>query len=251
MPFAQCQRTRWWRWWNDDNDEEMEVGMVYSVSVALQFEQLTRELEVKVYAGLPSTETRLNQCNFGWVEGRQQKKHLSLLPLSSLWKEDVTWKKLRLERELLLTLMKLKLGLFTLDLGFRFHVSTITVSNIFITWVKLMSRELSALIAWPSQQHVKKSLPTCFRKLYPKDALLTALSASQKFQVDLIWQLLSGVNINITALQLQLQLYSLFNKRKIQNGRYPQLALASRGGKRQERIGLHYSLSNLYKVWRK
>ena len=41
-------------------------------------------------------------------------------------------KKLRLEQELLLTLMKLKLGLFTLDLGFRFRVSTITVSSIFI-----------------------------------------------------------------------------------------------------------------------
>ena len=49
-------------------------------------------------------------------------------------------------------------------------------------------------------------------------------------------------------LQLQLQLYLLFDKRKIQNGRFPQMALASRGGKRQEKIGLHYSLSNLNKV---
>jgi len=44
------------------------------------------------------------------------------------------------------------------------------------------------------------------------------------------------------------QLYLLFDKRKIQNGRFPQTALASRGGKQQERIGLHYSLSNLDKV---
>ena len=47
---------------------------------------------------------------------------------------------------------------------------------------------------------------------------------------------------------LQLQLYLPLNKRKIQNGRFPEIALASRGGKRQERIGLHYSLSNLDKV---
>ena len=53
-----------------------------------------------------------------------------------------------------------------------------------------------------------------------------------------------------TQLQLQLQLYLLFDKRKIQNGRFPQIALARRGGKRQERIGLHYSLSNLDKVGR-
>ena len=32
------------------------------------------------------------------------------------------------------------------------------------------------------------------------DALLTALSASQKLLVGLIWQQLSGVNINITTL---------------------------------------------------
>ena len=29
----------------------------YSFSVAMQFEQLTRELDVKLYKGLPSTET--------------------------------------------------------------------------------------------------------------------------------------------------------------------------------------------------
>ena len=42
------------------------------------------------------------------------------------------------------------------------------------------------------------------------------------------------------------QLSTLFNfiyylrKEKYKNGRFPQIALASRGGKRQERIGFHY-----------
>ena len=39
-----------------DTDEEMEVATDYSVSVPMQFVQLTREHEVKVYRGLPSTE---------------------------------------------------------------------------------------------------------------------------------------------------------------------------------------------------
>ena len=42
---------------NDDSegtDEEMETDRNYSVSVPMQFEQLTRELEVRVYTGLPS-----------------------------------------------------------------------------------------------------------------------------------------------------------------------------------------------------
>ena len=70
-------------------------------------------------------------------------------------------RKLRLEQELVLTSIKLGLGLLVLDLGFRFHISTTTtttVSTIFITWVKLISRELSASIVWPSRQQVKKTL---------------------------------------------------------------------------------------------
>ena len=60
-------------------------------------------------------------------------------------------------RSFLLTLMKLRLALLTIDLGFRFHVSAISVRSIFITWIKLMSKELSVLIVWPSRQQVKKS----------------------------------------------------------------------------------------------
>ena len=41
---------------NYDTDEEMKVDTDYSVSVPMQSVQLTRELEVKVYKGLPSTE---------------------------------------------------------------------------------------------------------------------------------------------------------------------------------------------------
>ena len=42
---------------NYDTDEEMEVYTDYSISVPMQFIKLIRELEVKVYKGLPSTET--------------------------------------------------------------------------------------------------------------------------------------------------------------------------------------------------
>ena len=77
-------------------------------------------------------------------------------------------RKLSLEQEILLTLMKLRLALLYEDLAFRFQVSLATVSSIFITWIKLMSKELSVLIIWPSRSQTKKTLPGCFRKLFPK-----------------------------------------------------------------------------------
>ncbi len=49
-------------------------------------------------------------------------------------------RKLSLEQEIVLTLMKLRLALLTEDLAFRFQVSLATASSIFITWIKLMSK---------------------------------------------------------------------------------------------------------------
>ena len=168
---------------SDDTDDEMETDTDYCVSVPMQFEQLTREMEVKVYTGLPSTETfrflfdylsekaRFMQY---WRGGKQTTKESPQPPspfelaTGFVKGRPGPERKLRLEQEFLLTLMKLRLALLTIDLGFRFHVSATTVSSIFITWVKLMSKELSVLIVWPSRQQVKKTLPSCFRKLYPK-----------------------------------------------------------------------------------
>ena len=66
-----------------------------------------------------------------------------------------------------------------------------------------MSKQLSVLIVWPSRQRVKKTLPYCFRKLYPKlksgALVLTALSALRRLQVVLIWQQPYGVSISITT----------------------------------------------------
>ena len=75
-------------------------------------------------------------------------------------------RKLRLEQELIIVDFN-ETYTSSINSGFRvqIHVFTTTASSIFITWVKLMSRELSALIVCPSRQQVKKTLPSCFRKL--------------------------------------------------------------------------------------
>ena len=88
-------------------------------------------------------------------------------------------RKLSLEQELLLTLMKLRLNLLNDDLAFRFKISSGKVSQIFITWIKLMSKELSVLIIWPSRQQIRATLPGCFKKLFPKTR--TIIDCSEVF----------------------------------------------------------------------
>jgi len=74
---------------------------------------------------------------------------------------------LTLEQEFLLVLMRLRMGLLVEDLVFRFKITSSQVSCIFTTWIKLLSRELGVLIVWPSKAQVKKTMPYCFRKMYP------------------------------------------------------------------------------------
>ena len=77
-------------------------------------------------------------------------------------------RKLTLEQELLLTLTRLHLGLLLEDLAWHFNISAGTASSLFITWVKLLSKELSWFIIWPSRPQIRSTLPNCFQKCYPR-----------------------------------------------------------------------------------
>ena len=77
-------------------------------------------------------------------------------------------RKLSIENEFFFTLMKLRLALLQQDLVIRFDNSTGKASQIFVTWIKLLSHEVGVLIIWPSRQQIIKTLPECFQKLYTK-----------------------------------------------------------------------------------
>ena len=175
-----------------DSDDEWEMSESNcssscesdpSVTVPMRFEQITRESDVKFFTGLASTEAF--RCLFDyllpkakamqyWRGAKQTQKEQQKEPSAFqqyAGRSDIGVgppRKLSLEQELLLTLMKLRLALLFEDLAFRFEISTGTTSSILITWIKLCSKELSVLIIWPTRGQVKKTLPNCFRKLYPK-----------------------------------------------------------------------------------
>lgn len=72
-------------------------------------------------------------------------------------------RKLSLKHEFVLTMMKLRLGLLLEDLADRFGISTTNASNIFTTWVKVLSQTLGTLVFNPPKHVVKSNLPPSFQ----------------------------------------------------------------------------------------
>ncbi|KAI8498029.1 hypothetical protein Bbelb_239730 [Branchiostoma belcheri] len=64
---------------------------------------------------------------------------------------------------LLMTLMKLRLGLLNEDLADRFNVSTSTCSRVLTTTIKFLSSELKCLIFKPAEEVLKANLPRRFQ----------------------------------------------------------------------------------------
>ena len=163
-----------------DKEDDLDHDDLH-LRVPMRCEQISREADVKTFTGLPST--KCFKCIFDHLLPKAQHMQYWRGPKQTTREAPQDHcdpgiglpkcrpgpgRKLDLEQEFLLTMMKLKLGLINEDLAFRFMVSSTTVSSVFITWIKLMSKELLVLIIWPSKQQVKNTLPACFKKLYPK-----------------------------------------------------------------------------------
>ena len=63
-------------------------------------------------------------------------------------------RKLTLDQEFLMVMMRLRLDLLIKDLAFRFSVSDSRVTQTLIAWIKLLSKQLSCLIIWPKGSNI-------------------------------------------------------------------------------------------------
>ena len=147
-------------------------------------EQLTRDSDVRFYTGFHNAQQFFSIYQFllpkakhmrywkGAVQTSREEpsryKPVELGGRDSHGDRPGPNRKLSLEQELLLVMMRLRVGLLVADLSFRFNISQSLVSTIFATWIKLMRKELGWMIIWPSKTTIKENLPQCFKDTYPK-----------------------------------------------------------------------------------
>ena len=130
--------------------------------------QITRDGDVRVYTGMQNTDAfRIlfehllpKAKNMTYWKGNKQTEAERPRRYAGISIDDSpTFRKLKLEQELLLVMMRLRLALSVGDLAFRFGISDTLCSSIFISWVKLMKCELSWLIKWPYPSALKNTIP--------------------------------------------------------------------------------------------
>ena len=168
-------------------DKYTSTDSSLDMAIPLTFVQITRESDVLFFTGLEGTIMFRTIFDFvkqkasvmTYWDGSKKTLRLKKGPseldnLLSSPEYDVLplkpgpSRKITLEQEFLMVMMRLRLGLLIEDLAFRFCVSSGKVSQITITWIKLLAKELSVLIIWPSRSRIRSTLPDCFRRLYPK-----------------------------------------------------------------------------------
>ena len=80
--------------------------------------------------------------------------------------------RLSVEDEFLLTMIKLKLGLFNKDLATRFNISLSTVTKIFKTWINTIYLRLGSMKLFPHRDVITQNMTKDFQKQYPCTMLI-------------------------------------------------------------------------------
>ena len=152
-----------------DISDQKTIPAVTKEPVRKTLQFITSDSKVRTYTGLISVQAfedlhqmvnrKASQMRY-W-SGSQKSVRSPKRAYKKTPQKPEPSRKLTMKEELLMTLMKLKLGVINQLLADKFGVliSLSVVSQILNTWIKFLADELSPLIFWPSKDMVRDTLP--------------------------------------------------------------------------------------------
>lgn len=154
---------------NSNNDKGVQVGSSERLKLLLYKKKMCR---LRKELNIAKKELANARLSFANMKNDQEKlnfytgitKEVFMWILSNV--ECTTFFKVRLTKEdnLLIVLMKLKLGIFNKDIAYRFGVKPVIISKIVRHWLPKLANELKSFIVWLERDVVRKNLPNCFKK---------------------------------------------------------------------------------------
>ncbi|XP_055504152.1 uncharacterized protein LOC129704819 [Leucoraja erinacea] len=174
---------------------EMLVGKVEELKLKLKNASIKKRFcsnindkNVRRLTGLFSTEDLDNLCEYlkpkamkmRYCEGKK-KVVSTIVPrnFKRTPKKTGPKSKLSVKDEMILVLMKLRLGLSMVFLASLFGLSVGTCSKIFYTWIKFLAIQLKPLIFWPNRDLIRSTQPKQIINKWP--ALRCILDCAEIF----------------------------------------------------------------------
>ena len=150
---------------NDQNKQELSCAeLIKDPKIFKFYTGLTPEVFQALFKNiLPYTENQRY-----W---RGPKRGFTPVQKRGLLGKSGSDKRLNKQDQFLLWLVKCRLNLKTVDLAYRFSISSFTVSSIFTTWTKLLRPLLENFIIWPSQETISQNLPEKFKE-FPRTRVI-------------------------------------------------------------------------------
>ena len=71
-----------------------------------------------------------------------------------------------------IVLIRMRLGLFELDLAHRFRVHVSRINRICISWINFLYLKFGHLNIWPDKETIDKAMPQSFKDKYPKTRVI-------------------------------------------------------------------------------
>lgn len=125
------------------------------------------------YTGLPSYEDFVDLMAF-LKPGDNGSNVLRVEGDSSTNSTKGRKRKLTVENELFLVLVRLRLGLFEADLAYRFCIAQSTVSRICTSWIKFLYARLGRVQLWKSREEIDSNMPREFSQYASTRVILDA-----------------------------------------------------------------------------
>ena len=150
-----------------------QTKLVVKEKKPFNMKQLRTDKAIKLYTGIPSVsafdalfeeiKTSVPKLNYWRGPSLPSTGHLRRKFFTTP-KKFGPQRSLTSREEMVITLMKLKLGLTNDDLAFRFGISSSSVSRILTTWIKFLSTALSSLIYLPEKDAISSLMPLSFKR---------------------------------------------------------------------------------------
>uniref|UniRef100_H3AMW6 THAP-type domain-containing protein n=1 Tax=Latimeria chalumnae TaxID=7897 RepID=H3AMW6_LATCH len=161
----ESEKTTWEEEQNEERTQNEETASLDPPPVGIQ----TRDAKGQKGAMMKCLRTSRKVKFYTGLPDRDGKRSLApALVKKQLARKNRLPKSLSKREQLLLVLMRLRLGLQNEDLADRFEVPAGFAARVFYAWVRLLSQHLQGLVAFPSRELIMQTLPECFLPEYKR-----------------------------------------------------------------------------------